>query len=332
MSELFPSGYDEILKGLLEWSRSGLIPNTEVVKSYHPPQKDPITGITVLVPATVYKTESFTDYDQYTFNFTSENGVNPLKGYLEKPYSSIDNLPNSPNTGSNVRDWNVNVEPGGLDTAYARYVTPQTNLYYDAAAYSETQQQYENNISAQANLPVTAERLASGVGTTVPYITDDIDDTKNWYSIEPIQASFDLPPDPNEIERLKVAKGITESVQPDVLGITETPVRYELLPTKAPCSLPGVLNCRLVKYNGIDGNPYNPSYADPRYDMTEIPDSMKAILKEPTHSPTPPNGASKADRWWDTNENKLYVYDGTYWVMIGTANTTVYQLKGNINY
>jgi hypothetical protein len=43
---------------LLQWSRSGLIPNVTQVKSYHPPVQDPVTGILVNFPATMHTSKS----------------------------------------------------------------------------------------------------------------------------------------------------------------------------------------------------------------------------------------------------------------------------------
>jgi len=51
-------GQNVISKSLINWSRSGLIPNIEQIKSYHPPVPDPVTGILVNFPATVHKSRS----------------------------------------------------------------------------------------------------------------------------------------------------------------------------------------------------------------------------------------------------------------------------------
>jgi len=47
-----------INNALLQWSRSGLIPNVTQVKSYHPPVQDPETGILVNFPATMHTSAS----------------------------------------------------------------------------------------------------------------------------------------------------------------------------------------------------------------------------------------------------------------------------------
>lgn len=83
MAETIPTGYDTVLDQLMIWGRSGLIPNTKVVKSYYPPVKDPITGAFVLIPATYYVTGDLGDRSQIK-------------------HHDIDTLPNTPYAGSQV--------------------------------------------------------------------------------------------------------------------------------------------------------------------------------------------------------------------------------------
>lgn len=83
MAEIIPTGYDTVLDQLLIWGRSGLIPNTKVVKSYYPPVKDPVTGAFVLMPATYYVTGDLGDRSRIQ-------------------HHDIDTLPNTPYAGSSV--------------------------------------------------------------------------------------------------------------------------------------------------------------------------------------------------------------------------------------
>lgn len=84
MAQRIIDGYDTVLDALMTWGRSGLIPNTKVVKSYYPPVQDPVTGIRVLMPATVYVTGDLGDRSKIK-------------------HSDIDAMPNSPLAGSNVQ-------------------------------------------------------------------------------------------------------------------------------------------------------------------------------------------------------------------------------------
>lgn len=83
MPQMIPTGYNDVLNALLKWGRSGLIPNTKVVKSYFPPVQDPVTGIKVLVPATMYITGDLGDRSKIK-------------------HSNIDDLPNTAYSGSSV--------------------------------------------------------------------------------------------------------------------------------------------------------------------------------------------------------------------------------------
>ena len=68
---------------LLQWSRSGLIPNVTQVKSYHPPVQDPVTGILVNFPATMHTSKS----------------ARRIKGNRLTPIDSLGHASRNDNTG-----------------------------------------------------------------------------------------------------------------------------------------------------------------------------------------------------------------------------------------
>lgn len=235
MSSPIPAGYESILNALVKWGKSGLIPNTGVVKSYHPASIDNITGVAIPAPATIYKTGEIDD---------------PLKAN----FRSIDELPNAPYSGSNVSDFNVNDIPTGPDTNLAHNAPVYGKFYKDSALTAEDEEEYKKNTS-HLEIPTIVNRTTRYIDTTmpgikVPKIVDELEDAKSFYSIAPL---FQEVKDREEKTPLDTRKPI--------------PKRYELIPTRIPCAIPGVLNCYLEVYDSIDVSQPEYTYTKPVMDM-----------------------------------------------------------------
>lgn len=306
--KLIPESYTDVLNSLIWWGRAGLIANTGVIKSYHPAVADNITNVAVDMPASVYRT-----------------------GEIKKPYQNnhifIDDLPNAFYSGSNVRDFNVNDMPTGSDTSLAHGAPVNGPAYKEAALKAKSAAEYKKN----------TQKLA--IKTHVDRVTEEFD-VKKYYAAKTTTADITPKRISDEFTDARPFYEIQPIVKEFKDGDTKTPLdtrrpipkRYELLPTKVPCAMPGVLNCFMEVYDNIDIAQPGLNYTAPTVQSTILPDSLKDIFKDPIESATAPSNPVLGDRWWDTDDNKLYVYNGTIWKLLGTDKATVYTLKGEINY
>lgn len=269
MGNPIPAGYHEILNALMAWGRSGLIPNTGLIKSYHPPSIDNVTGVAIPAPATIFKT-----------------------GTIDNPrqikYKSIDELPSAAYTGSNVVDFNVNDIPGGPDTNLAHRAPKYGMFYKDSALTSPDEETYKKNI-AKLEIPTIADRMTKELAHKPVKITDNYEDAQTFYKIPPLVREIK---DSDEKTPLDTRRPI--------------PARYELLPTKVPCAIPGVLNCYMEVYDQTDVSQPTYTYKTPNIQMYYRPDKDRIS----------PDGQVKP------NTDQLYV-------MMATDITEVNPLSSN---
>jgi hypothetical protein len=214
----------------MTWGKRGLIPNTKVIKSYHPPSIDNITGVAISTPATLFKTENIDD---------------PLK----VKFKSIDELPSAAYSGSNVTDFNINDIPAGPDTNLSHNAPVYGKYYKDAALSSDDESVYRKNVE-QLNIPTIADRMTSGLENKPVKITDNFSDAQTFYKIPPL------------VKEQKDSEGKTplDTRKP-------IPRRYDLIPTKVPCAIPGVINCYMEIYDNIDVTQPNYTYSLPNVEM-----------------------------------------------------------------
>jgi len=258
MSNPIPAGYNQILKALVDWGKSGLIPNTGVVKSYHPTSIDNITGVPIPAPATIYKSGNIDD---------------PLR----LGFRSIDELPNAAYTGSNVVDFNVNDIPTGPDTNLAHNAPVYGKYYKEAALSTDAQSVYEKN-TEKLKIPTVVDRITRYLDINVSTITDELQDAKVFYSIPPLTKEVKDNEDKTPLDTRK-----------------PIPRRYELLPTKVPCAIPGVLNCYMEVYDSVDVSQPTYTYRTPNIEMYYRPEKERLTL----------NGSI------DPNANTLYIHMAT---------------------
>ena len=234
------TGYNDILNVLMDWGRSGLIPNTKVIKSYHPPLVDSLTGVAVLMPATTYST-----------------GIIP--NYSKVKNMDINDLTNAPRSGSRIQDYNPPigklVDPqliANPKTESAIAAVEYGELYKESATTANTQAKYEKNIK---NLKI-----------------DTIAD----------RATRDLTHKP----KFKTAELDSNVVAPQI------PNRYEMVPTRVPCAMPGVLNCYVETYDKIDTRRIEYRYSLPMTTMNYRPDAdqMRAFGYDPNYTYILPTG------------------------------------------
>jgi len=221
------AGYNDILNVLMDWGRSGLIPNTKVIKSYHPPLVDSLTGVAVLMPATTYTT-----------------GIIP--DYAKEKNMDINDLTNAPRSGSRIQDYNPPigklVDPqliANPKTESAIAAVEYGDLYRESALNANTQAQYEKNIK-NLKINTIADRTTRGLTHKPKFIMENLQDAKNFCSI-------------------KTAELDSNVVAPQI------PNRYEMIPTRVPCAMPGVLNCYVATYDKIDIKKIEYKYENPYF-------------------------------------------------------------------
>lgn len=299
--------YDQVLDALRNWGNTGLIADTKLIKSYHPPAIDNVTGVPILMPASTYATGSLTSI---------------LANLRKRNYNSISELPSGSFTGPNVKDWNVNDIPTGPDTSLAQLAPIYGENYKQAALTSSNEKTYKKNTQKLGITGLVAERLTKNFTEKPVKITDNFQDAKTFYNVQPLTS-----PITGLLNTLQTTleKSPIDTRRP-------IPKRYELVPTKTPCGIPGVLNCYMEVYDKVDVKQPTYTYTEPTVTTTTLPSNIAAILKQPIESPIQPVNPKEGDRWWDTENNKLYVYDGSTWKLIGTSKTAIYTLKGQKNY
>lgn len=269
-------GFNAVLNALIEWGNSGLIPNTRVIRSYHPPAIDNITGVPVLVGATVYETKDF-DYDTtiektipnienlhekvvitslYRNRENLPNNIDPKKpiANFRDLKSSVSELPAAFYSGSLVQDFNVNTIPGSLDTALAANSPLNADLYKESAFSAEDEDAYLKNIE-KLKVPTVADRVTDGfVNKKIDLIVDNFEDAKTFYAVQPL--------------------GVEEAPIPDNTpkdNRKPIPRRTELVPTGVPCAIPGVLNCYMEVYDSVDVSKKEYEYKIETVDMYYVP-------------------------------------------------------------
>lgn len=279
MPDPFPPNYDLILNDLLAWGKSGLIPNTKVVKSYHPPVVDPVTGVPVLIPATVYETKDVTR--------ANSDFVIPDATYKDKPVTyqqlikgqypsaspetipdlsktnspvtnpatavDMDSIPHFFYSGSNVKDFNINTTPGDLDTSMTLFSTAYVEDYKSTAQMVSDQSAYEA-ATADIRINTAADRLIRDVDHTLPRYVDNLEDANQFFTLAPREF-----PDPEY----------------NVTGYPYIPSRYDLAATKVPCAIPGVLNCYMKANDAVDVSQPVVEYRPPNIDTYHVPDNIR---------------------------------------------------------
>lgn len=269
-------GFNAVLNALIEWGNSGLIPNTKVIRSYHPPAIDNVTGVPVLMGATVYETKDF-DYNTVMDNTKSKITNLHEKVVITALYRDKENLPKNTDpkkpianfrgisglisqlpaafySGSLIKDFNVNNIPGSLDTALAARSPLNADLYKESALTSADEEEYLQNVE-KLKVPTVADRITDGfVDKKVELIIDDFDDAKLFYAVQPLGT-----------EETPVPQNTPKDNRKPI------PRRTELVPTGVPCAIPGVLNCYMEVYDSVDVSPKEYEYKIGTIDMYYVP-------------------------------------------------------------
>jgi hypothetical protein len=165
MANEVPVNFSAIVDKLMTWGRSGLIPETKIIKSYWPPIADPTTGVQVCLPATVYSTENNTIFEQAEDPFWGDKKIYSFN-VVDREYRDVDTIGNAPGVSNVVQD-NCPQQPSVPsivpDSNLAANTVNFASLYIEAIKKSNTQAEYEENIKRFKSLGAV-ERIFTDFG------------------------------------------------------------------------------------------------------------------------------------------------------------------------
>ena len=165
MANEVPVNFAAIVDKLMTWGRSGLIPETKIIKSYWPPIADPTTGVQVCLPATVYSTENKTDPVQAEDPFWGDKKIYSFN-VVNREYGDVDTIGNAPGASDVIQD-NCPQQPSVPsivpDSNLAANTINFASLYIEAIKKSNTQAEYEENIKRFKSLGAV-ERIFTDFG------------------------------------------------------------------------------------------------------------------------------------------------------------------------
>lgn len=223
--QVIPDGYHAAIGHLMKWGRSGLIAGLNQVKSYHPPIKDPVTGILVNFPATVHSQGNIASYRG---NTTSVVADLPNAGFAGKSATVGNFDAKVKRMGTSVYNAQSAVEDIGHIKSLADQFDEQTYQSVVSGTYKET----------------FADRVAAKAGSDIPRITDNYDDAIQYLSARPLH------------EEMSAAEKAQFAANQDQTMRQEEENSRSLVVTGLPCAIPGVLN--VVAVNNSPTTTYTP--------------------------------------------------------------------------
>lgn len=230
-SSSVPSGYNTVVRSIIDAADTGIFNNTQQVHSYHPPIPDPVTGVLVNMPAT-------------TFSKSADPLAVADTNISQLGYSGSNNL-------GVIENFDIPTGRFSTSTAYvydgllgAEVIRNATNL----TAESDFQDSL-NTIDSQTN----ADRYASQLGSNIKRPTDNLQDARRYFDTA----------DPTGFLNSEQKQNLTQS---DDLNNRKFDNKNKLLVTTGiPVSIPGVLN--LV--NKIN-DPVANSYVRPNFTVAQF--------------------------------------------------------------
>ena len=196
-----------ILNGhLYDWTTSGLIPNLNVIHSYHPPLQDPVTGIAVNLPATYANTFAASPDNLSAYNHGQGLGI--TTGGIR-----IENFEHDGGAfGPDIQQLHNNL----INGAYLQNIVGKDSNTYDTNA---------KNLIA----PTVSDFVATQIGATIPRVTDDYNTAKTYFSQK----------NPSSVGP---GSGKNLGSNQDFSLRLPAPGIMTLRATGAPIAIPGVLN------------------------------------------------------------------------------------------
>lgn len=209
----------------------------------------------------------------------------------------IDMLSHAPHSGPNytVKDFNVNKTVGGLDTLGGISMIRKGQQYQDLTTGAVDAAEYSTGVTEIYKKDITVvDKLSAQLGFNLPRWTDNHNDAKALYDTKM-----------NGTYPTEDTSNVTETA-----GRALIPKRYDLVPTRVPCAMPGILNCHLVAYDSVSTTDIEYAYKPPNIFGYQAP-----------------NGLHAAESWYD-----MHTGDGvttTWTVSKNITNKTLIQVSVN---
>jgi len=224
-----------VLNGhLYDWATSGLIPNLNVIHSYHPPLQDPVTGIAVNLPATYANT--FAASPDNISSYTHGKGLGVTTGGVR-----VQNFEHDGGAfGPDIQQLHNNL----INGAYLQNIVGKDSNTYDTNA---------KNLIA----PTVPDSVAKQIGANIPRVTDDHNTAKTYFSQK---SSSSVAP----------GSGKNLGSNQDFSLRLKAPGMMTLRATGAPIAIPGVLNVTVDTYEPASAEWIPPVLSPSPVSITQI--------------------------------------------------------------
>lgn len=225
------AGILNINSHMFNWVNSGLIPNTSVVNSYHPPIRDGVTGILINLPASIYTKKG--------------NSTAVLSNY------SLGTKFNSSGDDYVIHDFDTNQSAFGTDVGYVRNSLHNSsdieNLVNagDRRAY--------NGVIGSLVSTTSADRYAKLANVNLPRVTDSLDSAREYYSQTSPKADL------QEHGGTNLGNNQESMLRPQPHNLRK------IVATGAPIAVPGMLNVVADTYK-----PGDVTWVPPKFKITNV--------------------------------------------------------------
>jgi hypothetical protein len=314
-SNIFSPQNHVLNQSLIEWSRSGLIQNLSQVKSYHPPIPDPVTGIPVSFPASVYTTGFFAN--------VANVSINHLDSATDSNFNQINGVVTAFNSEHGIVGSSLNkaIDSIPFNTALRKIVSDPTM----------TEEQFQIELKSLSNSILGNAAVAAIPGILVDTVPLGFTKADNYGTIDPpfikyqgpsanvvyvvnypvFSSMFNTPSDTlallanqpptgriiNSLQDAKDyfasadnADSLSDSQKADLAARAPEALQFtpdtakKLVLTGAPACVPGQLNVILQ-----DENPANRKYVVPKYYPSYYKELFGDGLYNPDLPPSPLN-------------------------------------------
>jgi hypothetical protein len=193
--ERVPAGLNNIHNHMFDAVEHGVFNNAQTVHSYHPPVQDPVTGVYVDIPATVFvRHHSPYDLDPMGLKVNEYVAVSNTNPYISSSHmvhrKESDLLPTpvvpfskmrykGTHANGQTREFDIGTGPLGTHVSYLYPQVANANLITEAIDMSQDPHQYAKGI--QSLYPETpGNMVARSLGRRVRRVTDQLDNAQDY--------------------------------------------------------------------------------------------------------------------------------------------------------
>jgi hypothetical protein len=236
---------------MYDWSYSGLIPGISAVHQYHPPMRDPVTGILVNLPATIHtntdKPATISNYIIGNVNFNTANSMSTLDDSYSNGYGNLIR------SGKNyhIKDFDDDHKVFGTDVAHVH-----RHLHNGSQIKKLTDLDDDNHFreAIRQIVPNTAvDNFGALINANVSRVTDSLENARQYFGRV------------GGTEQLKAEGGINFGENQD-MSLRPMPIGLKkLVPTGVPMAIPGILNIKVDT-----DEPKDTTWVPPQFRKTNV--------------------------------------------------------------